>query len=128
MGLGAPSFHHTLAGPLGTEHVPTNRQQNGAMVKGTAAPIEQRLTAMVAGIRKLIPAAEMVLFGSRARGQAHPDSDVDLLITAPDPWLAQHDRFVLLGELWDPVAQPDLSVDLVLHSSSEGPSPRTDDG
>ena len=70
-------------------------------------------------IRLLIPAAEVRLFGSRARGQARPDSDIDLLITAPDAWLAQRDRFALLAELWGAVAQPDLSVDLVLHSSSE---------
>ena len=96
-----------------------SRKQNGAMGTGTAAPIEQRLAVMAAGIRRLIPAAEVRLFGSRARGQAGPDSDVDLLITAPDSWLAQRDRFALLGELWGAVAQPDLSVDLVLHSSSE---------
>ena len=57
--------------------------------------------------------------GSHARGQARPDSDIDLLITAPDTWLAQRDRFSLLGELWGAVAQADLSVDLVLHSCSE---------
>jgi predicted nucleotidyltransferase len=89
------------------------------MVKGTAAPIEQRLAGMAADIRQLIPAAEVRMFGSRARGQALPDSDVDLLITAPDAWLAQRDRFALLGDLWGAVAQPDLSVDLVLHSRSE---------
>ena len=53
------------------------------------------------------------------RGQARPDSDIDLLITAPDAWLAQRDRFSLLGDLWGAVAQPDLSVDLVLDSCSE---------
>ena len=74
---------------------------------------------MAAEISRLIPAAEVRLFGSRARGEARPDSDVDLLITAPDGWLAQHDRFALLADLWGAVAQPDLSVDLVLHSTSE---------
>ncbi len=93
--------------------------QNELMDTGTAAPIEHRLAVMAADIRRLIPAAEVRLFGSRARGQARLDSDVDLLITAPDAWLAQRDRFALLGELWGAVAQPDLSVDLVLHSSSE---------
>ena len=118
-GLGALCCPHFHVGPLGTVPAPTNRQQNWAMATTTSAPIDQRLAVMVAGIRKLIPAAEVRLFGSRARGQAHPGSDVDLLITAPDAWLAQHDRFALLGELWGAVAQPDLSVDLVLHSSSE---------
>jgi predicted nucleotidyltransferase len=74
---------------------------------------------MAAAIRRLIPAAEVRLFGSRARGEAGPDSDVDLLITAPDAWLANRDRFALLADLWGAVAQPDLSVDLVLHSGSE---------
>jgi predicted nucleotidyltransferase len=89
------------------------------MANDTATPIEQRLASMAVCIHQLIPAAEVRLFGSRARGQARPDSDVDLLITAPDDWLALHDRFDLLGELWGAVAQPDLSVDLVLHSCSE---------
>ena len=89
------------------------------MVTSAAPPIDQRLAVMAARIRQLIPAAEVRLFGSRARGQARPDSDVDLLITAPDAWLAQRDRFTLLGDLWGAVAQPDLSVDLVLHSCTE---------
>lgn len=95
------------------------RSQNGPMTQAPVAPIEKRLSSMAAEIRRLIPAAEVRLFGSRARGEAGPDSDVDLLITAPDAWLAGRDRFALLADLWGAVAQPDLSVDLVLHSSSE---------
>jgi len=93
--------------------------QTEHMVTSAAPPIDQRLAVMAARIRQLIPAAEVRLFGSRALGQARPDSDVDLLITAPDAWLAQRDRFTLLADLWGAVAQPDLSVDLVLHSCSE---------
>jgi predicted nucleotidyltransferase len=93
--------------------------QNEEMNVAATAPIEQRLAGMAAAIQDLVPAAEVRLFGSRARGEARPDSDVDLLITAPDAWLATHDRFALLGDLWGAVAQPDLSVDLVLHSTSE---------
>ena len=89
------------------------------MAVATTAPIEQRLAAMAAEILQLVPAAEVRLFGSRARGDARLDSDVDLLITAPDAWLATRDRFALLADLWGAVAQPDLSVDLVLHSTSE---------
>ena len=44
--------------------------------------------AMATSIRQLIPGAEVRLFGSRARGDARPDSDIDLLITAPR-WLAR---------------------------------------
>jgi len=89
------------------------------MTQAPAVPIEQRLTGMAAAIRRIIPGAEVRLFGSRARGEAGPDSDVDLLITAPDAWLAGRDRFALLADLWGAVAQPDLSVVLVLHSAGE---------
>lgn len=89
------------------------------MTQAPVTSIEERLSGMAAAIRQLIPAAEVRLFGSRARGEAGPDSDVDLLITAPDAWLASRDRFALLADLWGVVAQPDLSVDLVLHSRSE---------
>ena len=98
---------------------PSRLQQSGFMTLAPAPPIEERLAGMAVAIRRLIPAAEVRLFGSRARGEAGPESDVDLLITAPDAWLASRDRFALLADLWGAVAQPDLSVDLVLHSSSE---------
>lgn len=75
--------------------------------------------AMATSIRQLIPGAEVRLFGSRARGDARPDSDIDLLITAPDAWLAEQDRFSLLNQLWGVVARTDVSVDLLLHSRSE---------
>ena len=95
------------------------RQQNGAMATDIAAPIEQRLAVMAAGIRRLIPAAEVRLFGSRARGQAGPDSDVDLLITAPDQWCRDHDRFMATSQLWRRLARHHLPIDLLLYSRSE---------
>jgi predicted nucleotidyltransferase len=108
--------------------VEASGRQNGVLTATKASqPIEPRLAGMVAGICQLIPAADVRLYscgeacgyGSRARGDGRADSDVDLLITVPDAWLAQRDRFALLADLLGAVAQPDLSVDLVLHSSSE---------
>ncbi|MEB3333120.1 MAG: nucleotidyltransferase domain-containing protein [Synechococcaceae cyanobacterium] len=84
-----------------------------------AAIGEDQLRAMAAAIRAEIPGAEVRLFGSRARGEARPDSDVDLLITAPDAWLAQQDRFALLGRLWDQLAHHSVPVDLLLYSRSQ---------
>lgn len=80
---------------------------------------EEQLRAMAAAIRAEIPDAEVRLFGSRARGDARPDSDVDLLITAPDAWLAQQDRFALLGRLWRRLAHHHVPVDLLLYSRAE---------
>ena len=58
-------------------------------------------------------------YGSRARDTSGPDSDIDLLITAPDDWLAQHHRFQVLNDLWGRLAQADVSLDLLLYSRSE---------
>ena len=86
----------------------------------TSAPsIEKRLPVMAAVIHRAIPGCEVRLFGSRARGQAGPDSDIDLLITAPDSWLEQRHRFVVLNALWDQLTQADVSLDLLLYSQSE---------
>lgn len=35
-------------------------------------------------VRQLCPDAELRLYGSRARGEAQPDSDWDLLVLVPD--------------------------------------------
>jgi len=84
-----------------------------------AAIGEEQLRAMAAAIRAEIPEAEVRLFGSRARGEARPDSDVDLLITAPDAWLAQQDRWALLGRLWNRLSDHNVPVDLLLYSRSQ---------
>lgn len=43
-----------------------------------------------ASIHSLVPEAKAILFGSRARGDARPDSDVDILVILPDNKYANH--------------------------------------
>jgi predicted nucleotidyltransferase len=72
-----------------------------------ALPIDSRLEEMAAVIHGVIPGSEVRLYscgeacgyGSRARGTAGPDSDIDLLITAPDAWLEGRNRFEVLHQL-----------------------------
>ncbi|MEA5421757.1 MULTISPECIES: nucleotidyltransferase domain-containing protein [unclassified Synechococcus] len=85
----------------------------------TYAISETQLQQMAAEIRQEIPGAEVRLFGSRARGDAGSDSDVDLLITASDSWLAQHNRFDTLGRLWRKLSHHRIPVDLLLYSQSQ---------
>jgi predicted nucleotidyltransferase len=85
----------------------------------TALPIDPRISAVVSGIAATIPEAQVRLFGSRAKGTPRPDSDVDLLITVPDPWLADHDRVHVLGDLWRRFSSHQLPLDLLLYSESE---------
>ena len=41
------------------------------------------LAACAAAIRQVVPAAEVILYGSVARGEEKPDSDIDLLVLVP---------------------------------------------
>jgi predicted nucleotidyltransferase len=93
-------------------------EQNGTMTS-TTPPIEKRIPALVARIHRAIPGCEVRMFGSRARGSAGPDSDIDLLITAPDEWMQSHHRYQVLGDLSQALSQPDVSLDLLLFSRSE---------
>lgn len=84
-----------------------------------ALSIEDRLAAMAREIQAVIPGAEVRLFGSWARGTARPDSDIDLLITVSDDWLASHDRRQILGSIWRKLAHHRVAVDLLLYSQSQ---------
>mgnify|MGYP006297634699 FL=1 len=81
--------------------------------------IDPRIQAMANEICASIPGAEVRLFGSRALGTAREDSDVDLLITAPDQWCRDHDRFMATSQLWRRLARHHLPIDLLLYSRSE---------
>jgi len=53
-------------------------------------------------VRRDYPEAKIVLYGSQARGQATPESDVDLLVlldseVTSQEWAAIHDRLYEIG-------------------------------
>jgi len=78
-----------------------------------------QLRQIAAEICQEIPGAEVRLFGSRARGEAAAVSDLDLLITVSDHWLAHHDRWAVLDRLRWRISQPGCPVDLLLFSQSQ---------
>ena len=80
---------------------------------------EPLLRTIAAEIQAAIPGAEVRLFGSRARGTARPDSDLDLLVTVPDAWLASHSRFEETGDLGWKLAHHRIPIDLLLYSHQE---------
>ena len=80
---------------------------------------ESQLQQIAAEIHQEIPGSEVRLFGSCARGEARPDSDIDLLITVPDDWLAQHNRFEVLDRLRWRLSDPRRPVDLLLFSRTQ---------
>ena len=80
---------------------------------------EPLLRTIAAEIQAAIPGSAVRLFGSRARGTERPDSDLDLLITVPDEWLANHSRFVETDALGWKLAHHRLPIELLLYSASE---------
>ena len=109
--------------PLRALPPPCRLGQNAPMTSApsstSAISIDPRIRLIAAGIAAAIPDAQIRLFGSRARGTSRPDSDVDLLITVPDQWLAGQDRLRVLGDLWRQYSSHRLPLDLLLYSEGE---------
>lgn len=61
----------------------------------------------------------VILFGSRARGDARPDSDVDLLIVEREPFSPQHSRRQETARLYLALRKLAISKDLLLYSREE---------
>ena len=80
---------------------------------------EQQLQAIVDIIIRVADPEQIILFGSRARGDARPDSDVDLLIIESEPFSAKRIRRKEAGRLWLALANIDVSKDLLLYSRDE---------
>ena len=81
--------------------------------------VDPRILEMADQIQRWIPGAEIRLFGSRAKGTHRSDSDIDLLVTAPDSWCENNDRFIQTGLLWRSLARHNLPIDLLVYSQSE---------
>jgi predicted nucleotidyltransferase len=61
------------------------------------------------------PEAAVILFGSRARGDSHPDSDLDLLVIEPD-FGARGEEY---GRLRRELRGLGVAIDLILYRKRE---------
>lgn len=83
---------------------------------GTMAMSEESLI-QEAGRRlnAVAPDADVILFGSRARGDSRPDSDLDLLVIEPD-FNRRGDEY---GRLRKELRGLDVAIDLVIYRKHE---------
>lgn len=77
------------------------------------------LRTMVDEIVREVDPQSIVLFGSRARGEARPDSDVDLLIIEEAPFTKERSRYRESARLYRRLAGLGVGKDLLLYSRSE---------
>lgn len=80
---------------------------------------ESLLKQMVQTIVREVSPEAIILFGSRARGDARPDSDVDLLVVEREPFSPQRSRRKEAARLYMALRGLALSKDILLYSRDE---------
>ena len=77
------------------------------------------LQKMVNTIVDEVDPEQVILFGSRARGDAAADSDVDFVVVEAAPFGDGRDRRAETTRLWRALAGFDVSKDILLFSRDE---------
>lgn len=82
---------------------------------------DRLLDEIVDTIIREVDAEQVYVFGSYARGDAHPDSDIDVLIVEKDPIDGSESRLPRMGRLYRALAARKLgrSFDVLLYSTEE---------
>jgi uncharacterized protein len=79
-------------------------------------PLLQQMVEVI--VREADPES-IILFGSRARGEAGPESDVDLLVVEREPFGAGRSRMREINRLYMALRHIPVSKDLLLYSRDE---------
>ncbi len=77
------------------------------------------LRRMTATIVDAADPEQVILFGSRARGDAEANSDVDLVVVEAEPFGADRDRGAEETRLWRALAKFHVPKDILVYSLDE---------
>ena len=80
---------------------------------------EALLQRMTAAIVAEADPERVILFGSRARGEAGPDSDVDLIVIEAEPFGPDRDRRAEAVRLWRALSGFRVPKDILVYSRDE---------
>ncbi len=80
---------------------------------------EKVLADIVQAIVREVDPERIYLFGSRARGNARADSDVDLLIVERESFGPQHSRFQEINRVYRVLSSFRVPKDILLYSDDE---------
>ncbi len=62
---------------------------------------------------------KVVLFGSRARGNAHSESDIDILVIEDEPFGPGRSRRKEMARLWQALSRFEMAKDILVYASEE---------
>jgi len=85
----------------------------------TATVSEDLLQQMAEVIVNEVAPERIIVFGSHARGDARPDSDVDLLVIEQEPFGQHRSRRREAALLWRALAHIPIPKDIVVYSEDE---------
>ncbi len=85
------------------------------MVPVTDKLLDQMVQAIVAEVDP----EQVILFGSRARGDAREDSDVDLVVVEAEPFGKARSRRLEAARVYEAVAGFDALTDILIYSRDE---------
>ena len=77
------------------------------------------LQQMTATIVEAADPEQVILFGSRARGEAWADSDVDLVVVEAEPFGPDRDRGAEETRIWRALAKFHVPKDILVYSLDE---------
>ena len=80
---------------------------------------EALLDKMVKAIVDEVDPEQVILFGSRARGDATANSDIDLVVIEAQPFEAGRNRRAEAMRLWRVLAAFDVAADILVYSRDE---------
>lgn len=85
----------------------------------TADVTDDMLQQMATVIVREVEPERVILFGSHARGDARPDSDVDLLVIEQEPFGTRRSRRREAALLWRVLAHFPVPKDILVYSQEE---------
>ncbi len=84
-----------------------------------SAGLDETARAVVEATISAVDPEQVILFGSRARGDAGADSDLDLMVIMHNPFTAEHSRQDQLRRVRRALHGIRIPVDILLYSRDE---------
>ena len=97
----------------------TLNKQKARTAGGMAPVTDDLLDQMVQAIVAEVDPEQVILFGSRARGDARADSDVDLVVVVAEPFGKTRSRYQEAVRLYKVLAGSGVPKDILVYSRDD---------